>query len=67
MQRLAGQREVRFAEGLVLGGMRVHERRDVLGVRLPAVDQLGLADQLADAVADQVDADDRDRPDGGPA
>ena len=58
MQRLAGQGQVGLAEGLVLGGVRVHERRDVLGVRLPAVDQLGLADELADPVADQVDADD---------
>ena len=59
MQGLAGEREVGLAERLVLGGVGVHERGDVVGVRLPVVDELGLADQLADPVADQVDADDR--------
>ena len=58
MQGLAGEGEVGLAEGLVLGGVGVHQGGDVLGVGLPAVDQLGLADQLADAVADEVDADD---------
>ena len=59
MQRLAGQREVRLAEGFALGRVHVDERCDVLGERLPVVDQLGLADQLADACPDDVDADDR--------
>ena len=59
MQGLAGEGQVGLAERLVLGGVGVDERGDVLGVRLPAVDQLGLADQLADPVADEVDADDR--------
>ena len=30
MERLAGEREVRFADGLVLRGVRVHELRDLL-------------------------------------
>ncbi len=59
VQRLAGEREVRLAQRLVLGRVRVDERGDVLGVRLPVVDQLGLADQLADPGADHVDADHR--------
>ncbi len=58
VQRLAGEREVCLAEGLVLGGMGVHERGHVLRVPLPAVDQLGLPDQLADSVAGEMDADD---------
>ena len=59
MQGLAGEGEVGLAERLVLGGVGVHQRGDVCGVRLPVVDQLGLADELADPVADEVDADDR--------
>ena len=51
MERLAGQREVRLAEGLVLGGVGVHERRDVVGVCLPVVDELGLADELTERYA----------------
>ena len=31
MQRLAGEREVRLAERLVLGGVSVHEGGDVVG------------------------------------
>ena len=51
MQRLAGKREVGLAEGLVLGGVGVDERRHVLGVGLPVVDQLCLTDKLADGLA----------------
>ena len=58
MQRFAGQGQVRLAECFVLGRVRVDERGDILWVPLPVVDQLGLADELADPVADQVDADD---------
>src|SRR5512146_2053522 len=46
-----------LAEGLVLGGVGVHQRSDVLGVRLPVVDQLRLAHELSGAGADDVDAD----------
>ena len=67
MQGFAGEQQVRLAEGFVLGGVGVHERGDVVGVRLPAVDQLSLADQLADPVADQVDADHRPVPAARPA
>src|SRR5688572_19661554 len=56
VQRFAGQGEVGLAEGLVLGRVGVHERGDVLGLRVPVVDQLRLADQLADPRADHVDA-----------
>ena len=59
MQRLAGQGQVGLAERLVLGGVGVDQGCHVVGVGLPAVDQLGLADQLADPVADEVDAEDR--------
>ena len=64
MEGFAGERQVRLAESFVLGGVGVHEGRDVVGVPLPVVDQLGLADQLADPVADQVDADAPARPGG---
>src|SRR3954453_20892742 len=47
-----------LAEGFVLGRVRVDERGDVVGERLPVDDQLGLADQLADARADEMYADD---------
>ena len=59
VQWLAGEREVRLAERLVLRRVGVDERGDVLGVGLPVHDELGLADQLADAGADHVHADDR--------
>src|SRR4051794_37636747 len=51
VQRLAGQRQVRLAEGFVLGRVRVDVRRDVVRVPLPVVDQLGLADELTDAIS----------------
>ena len=47
VQGFARQREVGFAERLGLGRMRVHQVRDVVGGRLPVVDQLGLTDLLA--------------------
>src|SRR5665647_2067882 len=59
VQRLPGQRQVGFAEGFVLGRVRVDELGDVGGQRLPVVDQLGLADLLAHTGADHVDTDDR--------
>src|SRR5690606_1200011 len=59
VKRLAGQREERLAERLVLRGVGVDERRDVLGVRLPVHRGLRFADQLTDACADHVHADDR--------
>src|SRR5688572_20330574 len=59
VQRLAGQREVRLAEGLRLGGVAVDQGGDVGRVRLPVVDQLRLADEFADPAADHVDADHR--------
>src|SRR5690606_39097453 len=59
VQWAAGQGEVRLADGLALGGVGVQEGSDVVGVGLPPDDQLGLGDQLADAGADEVDADDR--------
>src|SRR3954452_18577788 len=39
--------------------MSVHQRRDVLGMRLPVVDQLGLADALAGPGSDDVHAEHR--------
>ena len=59
VQRLAGEGEERLAERLALRRVRVDERRDVLGVGLPADRELTLGDELADAVADEVHADDR--------
>src|SRR5262249_13193617 len=56
VERLPGQRQVGLAEGFVLGRVSVHQRGDVVGVRLPVVDQLCLTDELADPVADQMDA-----------
>src|SRR3954452_1122588 len=48
VQRLAGQAHVCLADGLGLGGVGVDQVGDVVGVRLPAVDELRLADQLPD-------------------
>src|SRR5450756_1197280 len=62
VQRLAGQRKMRLAEGLVLGGVSVHEGGDVLGMCLPVHDQLAFSDELADARTDHVHADDRSVP-----
>src|SRR5689334_2735766 len=59
VQRLAGQREVRLAERLVLGRVRVDQLRDLRRERFPVVDQLRLADELAHPRTDHVDADDR--------
>ena len=49
------------------GRVRVDELGDLAGHGLPVVDQLGLGDQLADAAADHVDADDRAVLDAGRA
>ena len=58
VQRLAREGEERLAERLALRRVRVDQRGDVLGVGLPADGELTLGDQLADAVAEQVDAED---------
>src|SRR5580704_16494773 len=58
MKRLAREGEVRLADGLGLGRVRVDELGNVGGRRLPVVDELRLGDQLADASAHQVDAED---------
>ena len=58
VQGLSCQRQVRLAEGFVLGGMRVDELRDVLGVGLPVDHEGCLADLLAVAGADHVDTHD---------
>ena len=58
VQRLPGERQVRLAERLVLGRVRVYQLGDLGGERLPVVDQLGLADLLADPAADHVQPDD---------
>ena len=52
VQRLAGQGEVGLAQCFGLGRVGVHQRGHVLGQGLPVVDQLRLADQLADSVTD---------------
>lgn len=59
MEWLPRQREHRFTQRFVLGGVRVDERRDIGGQGLPGDGQLGLTDQLADAVADHVHTDHR--------
>src|SRR4051812_32712690 len=59
VQRLAGERHVGLAQRLVLRRVHVHELGDVGRVRLPVVDQLGLADELADPRTHHVDADHR--------
>ena len=57
VQRLAGQQQVRLADRLGLGRVRVDELGDLAGQRLPVVDQLRLGDQFADPVTDDVDAE----------
>src|SRR4051794_27873413 len=59
VQRLAGQGQVRLAQRLTLGRVRVHELGDLFRERLPVVDQLRLADELAHPGPHHVDADDR--------
>ena len=58
MQGFARQREVGFAERLGQGRMRVHQVRDVVGGRLPVVDQLCLTDELTDPISDEMDSHD---------
>src|SRR5579863_1495127 len=73
VQRLAGQQQVRLADGFGLGGVRVNERGYLLRPGFPVVDELSFGDQLADPVAHDVDAehravlcrDDLDRAPGG--
>src|SRR5262249_50703434 len=61
VQWLASERQVRLADDLRLGRVRVNEGRDVVGLRVPVENELGLGDQLADPAADQVDAQDPSR------
>src|SRR5690606_29433385 len=58
VERLAGEGQEGLAERLVLSGVGVDVGGDVLGVRIPSDDELRLADELADAGADHVHADD---------
>src|SRR5271165_4176547 len=48
---------MRLADRLRLGRMGVDELGYVCGLGIPVVDQLSLGDELADAAADDVDAD----------
>jgi hypothetical protein len=57
MQGLAGKGKVRFAERFVLRGVRMNQGRDISRKCIPISDQLSLADKLADASTDHVDAD----------
>ena len=57
MQGLAGKGQVSLAERFALTGVGVDQARDVSGECVPVGDQLGLADKLADAGTDHVDAD----------
>src|SRR5690348_6632415 len=61
MEGLPGKCEMRLADRLRLGGMRVDELRDLGRQRLPVVDELAFGDQLADPGADEVHAEDRPR------
>ena len=56
VQRLAGQRKVRLADGLGLGRVRVNELGDVPWHCFPVVNQLRFGDQLANARPDEVNA-----------
>ena len=47
MEGASGREHRRLAESLALGRVRVHERCDLLRVRLPADHELGLADEIA--------------------
>ena len=57
MQRLASEGQMGLAEGLVLGWVGVHEGATSWRTP-PSLDQLSLADELSDAVAHHVHADD---------
>ena len=59
MQRLAREREERLAERFALRRVRVQERRDVFRMSFPPDGQLPLRDELADAVADEMHAQNR--------
>src|SRR5690606_21253981 len=59
VQRLTGQGEVRLADRLALGRVHVDELSHIGGERLPVVDELSLADQLAHPAADHVQPDHR--------
>src|SRR6202034_1597624 len=57
VQWLAGERQMRLADDLGLGRVRVDERGDVIRLRVPVDDELRLGDQLADPAADEVYAE----------
>src|SRR4029453_15104790 len=57
MQRLTGQGQVRLAERLALAGVGVDEACNISRECVPVGDHVGLADKLADAGTDHVDAD----------
>src|SRR5216683_211044 len=61
VQGLAGEREVRFADRLRLGWMRVDELGHVRWLRVPVVDQLAFGDELAHPGPDKVHAEHRSR------
>ena len=62
VQGLAGQREMRFADDLGLGWVRVDQLGHIRGFRVPVIDQLALCDELAHPAADEVDAEHASRP-----
>src|SRR5262249_36573348 len=58
VQWLASERQVRLADDLRLGRVRVDERRDIVRLGVPVKDELRLGDELADPAADQVHPED---------
>jgi len=58
VEGLARQRQMRLAQGFVLGGVGVDQLGHVLGVGFPVHDELGFTDLLTHAGADHVDAND---------
>jgi hypothetical protein len=62
MQGLAGQCEMRLADDLGLGRVRVDQLGHIRGFGVPVIDQLALGDELANPAAHQVDAEHAPRP-----
>ena len=62
MEGLSGKCEMRLAERLRLGGVRVDELCHLRRQRLPVVDELPLGDELANPGADQMHAEHRPWP-----
>src|SRR5262252_6841180 len=65
MQWFASECEVRLADRLGLGRVRVNKLRYLGRQRLPVVDELAFGDELADPGTDQVDAEHRAAARGG--